>query len=113
MTTAKKTIYLAGKVTGLPAEQVQVKFDRKEEELKRNDVDVVNPVRLVECHNQSMNMIGHSWALLDTWEKQMRFCIVRMMTCDEVHMLPCWKESRGAILERDIAMRLGMHVVYH
>jgi Domain of unknown function (DUF4406) len=36
-----------------------------------------------------------------------------MLQCDEVHLLPCWNESRGAQLERDIAIRLGMNVVYH
>jgi len=39
--------------------------------------------------------------------------IKKMLECDEVHMLPDWQESRGAQLERDIALRLGMHVVYH
>lgn len=48
-----------------------------------------------------------------TWYDAIRSDIKRMLECDEVHLLSDWQESRGAQLERDIALRLGMHVVYH
>ncbi|NDC41298.1 MAG: DUF4406 domain-containing protein, partial [Chitinophagia bacterium] len=48
-----------------------------------------------------------------TWKDAIKNDIKRMLDCDEVHLLPDWQESRGAQLERDIAIRLGMQVVYH
>ena len=95
-------IYIAGKVTGLPAEDVKEKFLRKEKELTAQGYTVYNPV------DQLWVKGGQTW----TWEKLMRGCITQMMECDEVHLLHDWSESRGARLERDIAERLGMVVVY-
>jgi len=47
------------------------------------------------------------------WDDTVRADIKTMLECDEVHLLPDWQESRGAQLERDIAVRLGMQIVYH
>ena len=42
----------------------------------------------------------------------MRADIAMMMECDEVVMLPCWKDSRGAQIEHRIAKELDMPRVY-
>lgn len=94
-----KTIYIAGKMYGLTEEQVKEKFERASNDLQNQGFRVVSPA-------ESMNM-G------DTWEGTMKRSIKSMLECDEVHLLPGWQESRGAQLERDIAIRLGMNVVYH
>lgn len=99
----KKTIYLAGQVSGLPFEDVKKKFDSKANELQSQGLKVFNPVQYVIS-----NFMEHAG-----WEVIMRVCIARMMDCDEVHMLPCWRKSRGARLERNLALRLGMTIVYH
>jgi len=70
-------IYIAGKVTGLPAEDVKEKFLRKEKELTAQGYTVYNPV------DQLWVKGGQTW----TWEKLMRGCITQMMECDEVHFL--------------------------
>ncbi len=95
-----KMIYIAGKVSGLPEEQVREKFERAASELKDLGHVVFSPV------NAAMDKAGNR-------EHTLRNRIKTMLTCDEVHFLPCWQESRGAQLERDIALRLGMNVVYH
>lgn len=94
-----KTIFIAGKVTGLPLDQVKDKFDRVAGELADLGYKVVTPASL---HEESKS-----------WEEVTRDNIRYMLDCDEVHFLPCWQESRGAQLERDIAIRLGMNVVYY
>lgn len=94
-----KTAYIAGKMYGLPAEQVREKFERASTDLRNQGYEVVSPAS--DLHPD------------DSWESTMRHSIKSMLECDEVHMLPCWQESRGAQLERDIAVRLGMDVVYH
>ncbi len=91
--------YVAGKVTGLPKEEVNKKFNLIANQLGSMGYQVVRPLSISD----------------DTrpWDETMRAEIRKMLECDEVHMLPDWQQSRGAQLERDIALRLGMEVVYH
>jgi hypothetical protein len=56
---------------------------------------------------------GHLDALQDPLGKNLKNDIKKMLECDEVHMLPDWQQSKSAQLERDIAIRLGIPVVYH
>jgi hypothetical protein len=94
-----KTIYIAGKMYGLTEDQVKEKFERASTDLQNQGYRVVSPA-------ESIN-------LNESWERTMKQSIKSMLECDEVHLLPGWQESRGAQLERDIAIRLGMNVVYH
>jgi len=93
-----KRIYLAGKVSGVSLIVATQKFGSREKELRDKGFEVVNPLSVVDWH--------------DTWFVAMKKCIPALLQCDEVHMLPCWKDSVGATLEHDIAVRLGMRVVY-
>lgn len=94
-----RTAYVAGKITGLPKEDVQNKFNQLSSRLTGMGYNVVNPASVLD---DSRN-----------WNDAVRSDIKQMLECDEVHLLPDWQESRGAQLERDIALRLGMQVVYH
>jgi hypothetical protein len=94
-----RRVYVAGKVTGLPKEQVKTKFNQITNKLHSLGYQVVKPVAITD---EAPN-----------WDDAMRNDIKKMLECDELHMLPDWQESRGAQLERDIAIRLGMNVVYH
>ncbi len=94
-----KTIYITGKVSDLPEEQWREKFDRAAEGSRSSGHRVLYPA--------SIGPEG------DDHETVLRNRIKMMLGCDEVHFLPCWQECRGAQLERDIAVRLGMTVVYH
>lgn len=93
-----KTIYVAGKMYGLPEQQVREKFQKVTADLQDKGYRVITPVSDIKEG--------------ESWEVTMRHSIKSMLDCDEVHLLPCWQESRGAQLERDIALRLGMDVVY-
>lgn len=94
-----RTAYVAGKITGLPKTDVKSKFNMITNQLMSMGYHVVNP-----------EGVYHEYK---TWDDAVRNDIKKMLECDEVHMLPDWQESRGAQLERDIALRLGMQVVYH
>lgn len=94
-----RRVYVAGKVTGLPKEQVKTKFNQITSKLNGLGYQVVNPVAITND--------------VPSWDDALRNDIKKMLECDELHMLPDWQESRGAQLERDIAIRLGMNVVYH
>lgn len=97
--TPKRTAYVAGKITGLPKSHVTEKFSVVSNQLERAGYSVVNPANVTDEPI--------------TWDTAVRNEIKKMLECDEVHMLPDWQESRGAQLERDIALRLGMTVIYH
>ena len=62
-------------------------------------IQVVNPADLNPDPNTS-------------WRECMATDIKALVDCDTVLMLPGWLESRGASLERKIAIRLGMLVFY-
>ncbi len=94
-----RTAYIAGKITGLPKGQVKDKFNVVASELSGMGYKVVEPVAVNDDSK--------------TWDDAVRSDIKKMLECDEVHLLPDWQESRGAQLERDIALRLGMEVIYH
>ena len=91
--------YVAGKITGLAKEDVKNKFNMITNQLLSMGYHVEHPSAV---HNDK-----------HTWPDAIRGDIKKMLECDEVHMLPDWQESRGAQLERDIALRLGMQIVYH
>ena len=91
--------YIAGKITGLPKSDVKDKFNFMANQLAGMGYQVVKPASVTDETKD--------------WDATIRADIKKMLECDEVHMLPDWQESRGAQLERDIALRLGIHVVYH
>lgn len=97
--TMQKKIYIAGKITGEPIHEVTMRFGAKEKELREQGHQVINPLAL---------SIGRQIR----WEEIMKECITAMFECDEVHLLPCWQGSKGAMLERHIAESLNIKVVY-
>jgi hypothetical protein len=94
-----RTAYVAGKITGLPIGEVIQKFNLISNELTDKGYNVVKPSVVTDSSKP--------------WDDAVRNDIKHMLECDEVHLLPDWQDSRGAQLERDIAVRLGMQVVYH
>lgn len=46
-----------------------------------------------------------------SWEQAMTQCLSKITEYDTIVMLPGWNVSRGARLERDVALACGMHVV--
>jgi hypothetical protein len=94
-----RTAYISGKIAGLPIGEVKHKFNTISNELTDMGYHVVKPLAVTDDSR--------------SWDEVVRNDIKQMLECDEVHLLPDWQESRFAQLERDIALRLGMQVVYH
>ena len=93
----KKRCYISGPMTGLPDLNFPA-FNDMEQRLKAAGWDVVNPAKL--------NAPGTDW------ETCMRVDIRELMRCSVVFVLKGWARSRGASMEIDIAINLGMKVVY-
>jgi hypothetical protein len=93
----KKRIYIAGPMTGLK----NLNFDAFHvcaKELREQGNDVINPAEINPDHTM-------------TWEACMRKDIAELVTCDAIHLLAGWENSKGATLEHHVASRLGMEVM--
>lgn len=90
------TIYIAGPMTGLPDLNFPA-FHDAAAELRAAGFKVVNPAEINPDHTMA-------------WADCMRRDIKALMGCDCIVLLPGWMDSRGARLERHIAVQLGMQV---
>lgn len=93
-----KRLYLAGPMTGL-AEYNYPAFNAEAARLRALGYHVENPAE-------------NPAPAVNKWELYMRPAIRQMLTCDSVALLPGWPHSRGANVEVELAIHLGMTVVY-
>lgn len=95
----KEKIYIAGKVTGDPC--YKMKFNAGVErlvELGWEREQIVNPAQLVPAELP--------------WPRAMWRCLKLMCGCEWVALLPDWRESRGARIERFVATVLRKWMIY-
>lgn len=92
-------IYMSGAITGHDNREVTKKFTKAQKELERQGHEVLNPLE---------NGLPPS----ASWEYHMRADIAMMMSAEGVAMLPCWRTSRGAIIEHSLAHTLSIPVTY-
>ena len=80
-------IYIAGKITGLPLDEVDAKFQKVENKLHEIGMKVINPRKLG---------ISVTW----TWEDQMAVCLkVIEERATAIYLLKDWTKSPGAKAE--------------
>ena len=91
----KKRIYIAGKISGEDREACVAKFAKAQKEIEAQGFIAMNPIELVGDWNVK-------------WSHAMKICICHLVTADAVLFLPCWMDSRGAILEHKIASDLNI-----
>lgn len=89
-------IYIAGPMTGIPQFNFPA-FHAAAAALRSAGWDVVNPAEV--CPDPTM-----------AWLDCMRRDIAALMGCDSIALLPGWMDSKGARLERHIAVQLGLQV---
>ncbi|WP_291122748.1 DUF4406 domain-containing protein [Flavobacterium sp. UBA6046] len=96
---SKKKIYIAGKVTGLPQQEVIDKFAKAKQEIEEMGFEVVNPIEVVNDFDTP-------------WNEAMKMCIMALLDCNAMVLLPCWIDSKGAQLEKDIACAFGLELLF-
>jgi len=90
-------IYLSGPMTGLPNNNYPA-FNEAARKLRAKGYRVLNPAEIEPPE-------------IPTWKNYMRECIKMLMSANAVAMLPGWSQSRGASIEVDLALNLGMPAV--
>lgn len=90
-------IYISGKVTGLPMEEVEDKFMQAASIVRHHGCLAVIPVH--HCRPE--------WS----WQRCMKVCLALLLECDTILLLPDWKKSRGAKIEFLMAVACGLRIV--
>lgn len=92
-------IYISGKISGLPKDEVTAKFTAAERTIRVKGHIPVNPLNN-----------GLPW---DTpYTDHLKADIKQLMDCDAVYLLNDAYISAGAKTEKELAMTLGMGIIY-
>ncbi|GAE14622.1 hypothetical protein JCM6292_785 [Bacteroides pyogenes JCM 6292] len=90
-------IYVSGKISGLPIEEAKQRFADAQALLDGIGFEAVNPMKKSLPANA-------------TWEQHMVKDIELLFKCDAIYMMDNWIDSKGALIEYDIAKRLGLDI---
>jgi len=91
-------VYIAGRVTGLPHEEVKKKFEKAEDLVRLNNWTPVNPTKHVTYKSSP--------------EDAMRVCIPLLMDCQAILLLSDFMYSEGAQIEAQLARYVGKSIIY-
>lgn len=107
------SIYIAGKISGEDEERVAAKFMEAHLDLEFNWDVIFNPLDQIQKLNERRIKYGQQ-PLNDKNNRKdiIRFCIENLMECDAIYLLCNWRESKGAVLEHDIAKELGLKIIF-
>lgn len=88
-------VYLSGQITGDP-DYVE-KFKAMAIELADKGFKVMNPAVLPDGFQ---------------YEDYMQICASMVMVCDAIYLMPCWQESPGAMMEKQVAVAMNKQIIY-
>lgn len=97
--TDKTRIYISGKITG--TNDYIERFNKVEFKLLKEDYEIVNPAITLSnlptstTHAEYMHV---SYALLDI--------------CDGIYLMDGWRDSKGAIMEYEYALKKELLILY-
>lgn len=93
-----KKIYISGPISGLPFETVERNFNDAEIRLQEQGHEVVNPLDngLTKDHS---------------WTEHMRADLKLLLDCDAIYLLKGYQDSKGAMIEYDLARLLHFEVI--
>jgi hypothetical protein len=94
---SKPIIYIAGKVTGLPADEVNAKFKAAQVKLEAQGFCVLNPTQF----------IGNA----ENWQIAMRMASTLLNMADHIYLLPDFSDSEGARIEFAQATKFGISCI--
>lgn len=93
----EKRIYVAGPMSGMKDLNYPA-FNAKATELRAAGHHVENPAE-------------NDPPKCESWLGYMRMAVRQLSTCDAVYMLPGWSRSKGACIEHQLAVDLGLEII--
>lgn len=93
-----KTVYIAGKITGLPEAEYKTRFKMAAIDLRFKGHQVLSPIEIVP-----------EWL---SYDHQMNICLALVDAADAVYFLENWKDSNGAKEEHARAVAKGKALWY-
>ena len=91
-------IYVSGKISDLPYNEVVDKFNFHSDFLELKGYEVVNPITISPYSPEKQ------------WHDYMLEDIKELFSCEAIYMLDDWKQSRGARIEHNIAQEMELTV---
>jgi hypothetical protein len=92
-------VYVSGPMTGMPLLN-RPAFAEAARRIRLLGFDAVDPAVLSDLPDDAPHHVF------------MRRDIGLLLTCDAIAMLPGWHASRGATLERDVALGIGLRILH-
>lgn len=92
-------IYISGRISGLPYEEVLAKFAKAEKYLTDLGYEVVNPLR-------------NGLSKESNWQDHMVADIALLFQCEAIFLLSDWLDSKGAMIEKNIAQITDLKIYY-
>lgn len=91
-------VYISGKISGIE-DEAKILFDNAENHLIGLGYEVVNPMTIEHNHDLS-------------WNSYMKTDIKALMDCTHIYLLPNYIDSKGAIIEKQLAENVGINVIF-
>lgn len=91
-------VYISGKITGKSPEQAKSDFKAAANYLHKLGHVPISP-------------LNNGLPPESAWENHMRVDIRMLTNCDRIYLLPDWQESKGALIEAELAGYLGIGVI--
>ena len=101
----KKKCYISGKITGLTIEEARENFREASLHARFLGYEPVNPMNIISDREEPKSE-------KDKWSWCMKADLKEMMDCDAILMQDNWEDSKGAILEHNLAKDLGFVIMY-
>lgn len=121
-------VYISGPISGLESVPINEKLERfhRAEDWLINQEWVAKTINPLQSGNSNCSpmLVGNRRACNPTgqrgqdglashsWECYMKHDLRDLMLCDAIAMLPGWRSSQGASLERFLALKLKYKVLY-
>lgn len=91
-------VYISGKISGLPMNEVVDKFEKAKQWLLSRGYEPISPLDN-GCDS-------------DCWYEQMKACLGQLKPCDAIYLLSDWKQSHGAMCEYYASLRDGKQLIF-
>lgn len=92
-------VYISGKISDLPTDQVDAKFTQAEQQVKAYGHEPVNPLKSGVSPSES-------------WNTHIVADIAMLLECDAIYLLKDWSDSKGARIEANIAGECGLEIIH-